>query len=121
MRPPHLAALLAVALFFIASTRSSSARAIAWPDGCAYTAHAPGITPLRDLCAAAIDALDWAKLPKRENGEPHCDPDLNGGLRDENGWPRTPWGDHGESEIRFMQLGGGRFLMEIRCFAAAYN
>jgi len=121
VRPQHLAALLAAALFFIATTQSSVARSIAWPDGCEYTAHAPGITPLPDLCAAAIDALDWAKLPKRENGEPHCDPDLSGGLRDGNGWPRALWEDGGKSEIRFMPLGGGRFLVEIRCFAAAYN
>jgi len=121
MRLQHLAVLLAATLFSIASTSPISARTIAWPDGCDYTAHDPRVTPLPDLCAAAIDALDWAKLPKRKNGWPRCDPDLSGGFRDENGWPRMLWPDGGRSHVRLVPLGGERFLMEIRCDTALYN
>ena len=121
MRLPHFAAMLAAVVFFLSVSQSSPARTIAWPDGCDYGAHAPGEHPIANACAEAIDGLEWSKLPRREDGEAACDPDLSRGIRGERGYPFSAWSDGGRGEIGFIPLGRGRFLLQIQCGTGAYN
>ena len=112
----HLVFLLDAAVLLAVASHPASARKIVWPDGCDYAAHHPNEHPLPDACAAAIDALDWQKLPRRDDGEPACDPDYSSGLRHV---PELNY--EGPHYIRFQPLARGRFLMSILCRSGAYN